>query len=111
MVKRQKKRQCPLPIFKKISQPVKLPNETKTLIKDRIRGWAELEHENSDFSERQGDSLLKALSDACLKIEQAEMMAEVDSWDFLSSQETEEWRARIDARYDSANIALMLPSS
>ena len=94
--------------FQKISPS---SDEAKASIKERVRGWAELEHENPNFSYPQSISLHKALADACVALPQSELLIELLAWDFLDAAKIDEWKKRIEAQYKTLDPYLTVQQS
>lgn len=92
-------------IFKKIPTTPEITPEAKESLIDRLRGWAELEQDDSSFSYQQGISLNRALSEACTSSPQSELLIELLLWDFLDSENKDKWKERIEAQYKPVEIS------
>ena len=76
------------------------PTETAKLrAKERLRGWAELEHSEPAFSDRQRITLQKALEAACEVLPQSELLLELWTWDFLDDNAKACWKERVEHPY------------
>ena len=84
--------------------PSPIVTETdKNKARERLCGWAKLEHSEPNFSDRQQTGLSKALADACTKTSQHELLLELWGWDFLDDAKKHEWKSRIEAHYDTVD--------
>ena len=76
------------------------PTETaKIRAKEWLRGWAELEHSEPAFSDRQRITLRKALEAVCEVLPQSELLLELWTWDFLDDNAKACWKERVEHPY------------
>ena len=60
-----------------------------------------MEHDSPDLSEPQRVSLKKVLFRVCADIPKTDLLTELWSWDFLESEEKDEWKKRIEDQYSA----------
>jgi DNA-binding transcriptional ArsR family regulator len=63
---------------------------------NRLHDWAEFESSDKEFSSRQEKGLLTALADASSMFSEADLLLEMEVWDFLDKAGKALWAARIE---------------
>jgi DNA-binding MarR family transcriptional regulator len=70
--------------------------KAKSLCMNRLHDWAEFESSDKEFSSRQEKGLLTALADASSMFSEADLLLEMEVWDFLDDAGKTLWSARIE---------------
>ena len=87
------------PTFQKINFSSEPTETAKIRAKEWLRGWAELEHSEPAFSDRQRITLRKALEAVCEVLPQSELLLELWTWDFLDDNARACWKERVEHPY------------